>query len=123
MYALAATHRATAVLIFALAGSHVWAQSPRVPKWSTQFHSTLRIHEEKQTDVMLGCLLVTDAALGLSGSQASLSIQVAPHHRSNTRPRPSPCQAANVSLLMAVQSMSSDRRLKWNAASREVEKA
>jgi hypothetical protein len=60
------------------------------------FHPTLRIHEEKQTDVMLGCSLVTDAALGCSGPPTSLSVQAAPDHRSNTRPTPSPCQAAIV---------------------------
>ncbi|MCW5983160.1 MAG: hypothetical protein KIT09_34035 [Bryobacteraceae bacterium] len=63
---------------------------------SATFHPTLRIHEEKQTDVMLACSLVTDAALGRSGSPAPLSVQAAPHHRSNTRPHPAPCHAAIV---------------------------
>jgi hypothetical protein len=58
------------------------------------FHPTLRIHEEKQTDVMLACSLVTDAALGRSWPPASSSVQAAPLHRSNARPTPSPCQAA-----------------------------
>ena len=60
------------------------------------FHPQLRIHEEKQTDVMLGCSLVTDAALGRAGSSANSMIQKAPQHRSNTRPSPSACHAAVV---------------------------
>jgi hypothetical protein len=61
---------------------------------TTTFHPTLRVHEEKQTDVMLGCSLVTDTALGRTGCPTSLSPQAAPYHRSNTRPTPSACQAA-----------------------------
>jgi hypothetical protein len=63
---------------------------------TTTFHPTLRVHEEKQTDVMLGCSLVTDAALGRAGCLTSLSPQAAPYHRSNTRPTPFACQAAIV---------------------------
>jgi hypothetical protein len=60
----------------------------------TTFHPTLRIHEEKQTDVMLACSLITDSALGWMGCRTSLPVQSAPHHRSNTRPTPVACQAA-----------------------------
>jgi hypothetical protein len=63
---------------------------------TTTFHPTLRIHEEKQTDVMLACSLITDAALGRTARPISLSRQASPHHRSNTRPTPSACQAAIV---------------------------
>jgi hypothetical protein len=63
---------------------------------ATTFHPTLRVHEEKQTDVMLGCSLVTDAALGRTEPPTSASLQAAPHHRSNTRPTPAACQAAIV---------------------------
>ena len=50
------------------------------PRAST-FHPTLRIHEEKQTDVMLACSLLTDAALGRSGPPMPVAVQAAPHHR------------------------------------------
>ena len=60
------------------------------------FHPQLRIHEEKQTDVMLGCSLVTDAAMGRAGTPAGSVIQGAPQYRSNTRPTPSSCHAAIV---------------------------
>jgi len=63
---------------------------------TTTFRPTLRIHEEKQTDVMLACSLITDAALGRAGCRPSLPIQSVPHHRSNPRPTPSACQAAIV---------------------------
>lgn len=65
-------------------------------KDSRTFHPKLEIHEEKQTDMMLGCSLVTDAALGFSGAQPRKIIQKWPLHRSNTRATPSPCQAAIV---------------------------
>jgi len=58
------------------------------------FHPKLQIHEEKQTDMMLGCALVTDAALGSSGAAPRKLIQQWPLHRSNTRPTPAPCHAA-----------------------------
>jgi hypothetical protein len=54
----------------------------------------LKVHEEKQTDVMLGCSLVTDAALGRSGVQMQSVLQREPSHRSNTRPTPQACHAA-----------------------------
>jgi len=60
------------------------------------FHPQLRIHEEKQTDVMLACSLVTDAAIGRAGTPAGSVIQGATQYRSNTRPTPSPCHAAVV---------------------------
>jgi hypothetical protein len=60
------------------------------------FHPTMGIHEEKQTDVMLACSLVTDAALGRTERPISPFVQAAPDHRSNTRPTPSACQAAIV---------------------------
>jgi hypothetical protein len=61
---------------------------------ATTFHPTLRIHEEKQTDVMLASSFITDAALGRTGTLRSPPIQDTPQHRSNTRPTPCPCQAA-----------------------------
>ena len=46
--------------------------------------------------MMLSCSLVTDAALGFSGARPEILLQKAPLHRSNTRPTPSPCNAAVV---------------------------
>jgi hypothetical protein len=66
----------------------------RLDSRSTTFHPTLRIHEEKQTDVMLACSLITDAALGRTACKTSSPLQASPHHRSNPRPTSSPCQAA-----------------------------
>jgi hypothetical protein len=63
---------------------------------ASTFHPDLKIHEEKQTDVMLACSLLTDAALGRAGAPNQPVIQGAPHHRSNTRSTPSPCHAAVV---------------------------
>ncbi len=56
----------------------------------------LTVHEEKQTDVMLACSLLTDAALGRTGTPFLQHAQSPPDHRSNNRPTPSPCQAAVV---------------------------
>jgi hypothetical protein len=63
---------------------------------ASTFHPDLKIHEEKQTDVMLACSLVTDAALGRAGATHQTVVQEAPHHRTNSRPTPSPCHAAVV---------------------------
>lgn len=63
---------------------------------ASTFHPDLKIHQEKQTDVMLACSLLTDAALGRAGATNQTVVQEAPHHRSNTRPTPSPCHAAVV---------------------------
>jgi hypothetical protein len=60
------------------------------------FRPHLRIHEEKQTDVMLACSLVTDAALWRVGETAKQTIQAVPNHRLNPRPTPSACHAAVV---------------------------
>jgi hypothetical protein len=60
------------------------------------FHPQLRIHGEKQTDVMLASSLVTDAAMGRAGTAAGSVVQGSPQHRTNTRPTPSPCHAAVV---------------------------
>jgi hypothetical protein len=57
-------------------------------------HPHLRIHEEKQTDVMLACSVVTDAALGRAGHRPAGIIQTGSQHRSNHRPSPSACHAA-----------------------------
>jgi hypothetical protein len=59
-------------------------------------HPDLKIHEEKQTDVMLASSLLTDAALGRAGAKPQAVAQQSPAHRSNTRPNPSPCHAAVV---------------------------
>jgi hypothetical protein len=56
----------------------------------------LKVHEEKQTDVMLAAALLTDAALGRNGADCLLHIQRAPDHRRNRRPTPAPCHAAVV---------------------------
>ena len=58
------------------------------------YHPKLKVHEEKQTDVMLASALITDAALGRTGSPARDLVQQPPLHRTNTRPTPAPCQAA-----------------------------
>ena len=58
------------------------------------FHPNMTIREEKQSDVMLGCALVTDAALGHRGVEPSVERQRAPPHLKNNRPRPSACHAA-----------------------------
>jgi hypothetical protein len=63
---------------------------------ASRFHPDLKIHEEKQTDVMLASSLLTDAALGRAGAPYQALVQEAPQHRSNTRPTPSPCHAAVV---------------------------
>jgi hypothetical protein len=63
---------------------------------TTTFHPQLRIHEEKQTDVMLACSLVTDAALAAAGQPSTPHVQVAPQHHANRRPTPSACDAAIV---------------------------
>jgi hypothetical protein len=60
------------------------------------YHPQLTIHEEKQTDVMLACALLTDAALGRQGCPISELVQVAPLHRTNRRPTPAPCHAGVV---------------------------
>jgi hypothetical protein len=60
------------------------------------YHPQLTVHEEKQTDVMLGSALVTDAALGRAGTPVQELVQKAPLHRTNTRPTPSACHAAVV---------------------------
>ncbi len=60
------------------------------------YHPQLTVHEEKQTDVMLACALLTDAALGRGRPPVKELVQKAPLHRSNTRPTPAPCQAAVV---------------------------
>ncbi len=60
------------------------------------FHPRMTIHEEKQTDVMLACSLVTDAALGREGRPPATVCQKPPTHLSNTRPTPAPCHAAIV---------------------------
>jgi hypothetical protein len=75
---------------------------------ASTFHPDLKIHEEKQTDVMLACSLLTDAALGRAGSTHQTVVQEAPQHRSNTRPTPSPCHAsvvvsADIDFLPAVE--------------------
>jgi hypothetical protein len=58
------------------------------------FHPQLRIHEEKQTDVMLATSLVADAALGAARSSAAAPRQATGDHRTNRRPTPSACDAA-----------------------------
>jgi hypothetical protein len=68
-----------------------WDHTARTP---VTFHPHLRIHEEKQTDVMLACSVVTDAALGRAGRAPAGVIQTEPLHRSNARLSPSPCHAA-----------------------------
>jgi len=68
----------------------------RLTGGASTFHPTLKIHEEKQTDVMLACSLLTDAALGHAGATQQTAMQEAPQHRSNTRPTPSPFHAAVV---------------------------
>jgi hypothetical protein len=60
------------------------------------YHPQLTVHEEKQTDVMLACSLVTDAALGRAGAPFRQLVQSAPLQRANTRPTPPPCHAAIV---------------------------
>jgi hypothetical protein len=60
------------------------------------FRPDLKIHEEKQTDVMLASSLLTDAALGRAGAKPQTVVQQSPDHRSNPRPTPSPCHAAVV---------------------------
>jgi hypothetical protein len=60
------------------------------------FHPQMKIHEEKQTDVMLACSLVMDAALGREGRPPVSLIQQPPHHLANIRPTPAPCHAAVV---------------------------
>ena len=54
----------------------------------------MTVREEKQSDVMLGCALVTDAALGHRGVEPSVASQRPPEHLKNTRPTPSACHAA-----------------------------
>jgi hypothetical protein len=71
-------------------------QWDRVATGATRFHPDLKIHEEKQTDVMLASSLLTDAALGRAGSPQRSLVRETPQHRSNTRPTPSPCHAAVV---------------------------
>jgi hypothetical protein len=63
---------------------------------ASRFHPDLKVHEEKQTDVMLACSLLTDAALGRTGAVPNTGVQEDPEHRTNTRPTPSPCHAAVV---------------------------
>jgi len=58
------------------------------------FHPKLRIYEEKQTDVMLACSVLTDVALGAGGAIATPHSQTATEHFSNSRPSPAPCSAA-----------------------------
>ena len=58
------------------------------------FHPHMTVREEKQTDVMLGCALVTDSALGHRGVEPALRLQEPPQHLSNARPTPSACHAA-----------------------------
>jgi hypothetical protein len=60
------------------------------------FRARMSVCEEKQTDVMLACSLVTDAALGSAGPIAPAEEQKPPDHRTNTRPEPSACNAAVV---------------------------
>ena len=71
-------------------------QWDRVATGAARFHPDLKIHEEKQTDVMLASSLLTDAALGRAGSPQQSLVQETPQHRSNTRPTPSPCHGAVV---------------------------
>jgi hypothetical protein len=79
-----------------LCGTGCSLLNQNIGRFKTTFRSQLRIHEEKQTDVMLACSLVTDAALWRVGETAKQTIQVAPNHRLNPRPTLSTCHAAVV---------------------------
>jgi len=67
-----------------------------IPNAAMTFRPKLRMHEEKQTDVMLATALVTDAALQRVTGKPQAAFQTAPLHRENRRPTPSACNAAIV---------------------------
>jgi hypothetical protein len=58
------------------------------------YHPRMTVHEEKQTDVMLACSLLVDAALGKLGVPSSPLHQAPPLHLENTRPSPAACRGA-----------------------------
>lgn len=68
----------------------------RLDQTRQAYQHNVRLVEEKQTDVMLACALVRDAALGAAGRAADPQPQPTGEHRTNPRPSEAPCHAALV---------------------------
>ena len=96
-----------------LARSGIPIQWDLVADGATTFHPDLKIHEEKQTDVMLACSLLTDAALGRAGATNQIVYKrhrtIGPMPGRRLRPVMPPWSSAPISI--------SCRRRKWRHAS------